>query len=111
MSRNNKNNVHPCKPPVLLHKSWVYGKGVNIIQACFRDGKQYLADIFCRFLQGALKNYSVLAKLTVYTLIYASHRPLLRPAPYLHINDRIFIYLCEKLLFFQHYMFCLAFSQ
>ena len=35
LSRNKKNNVYPCKPQFYYIK--VGFKGVNIIQACFRD--------------------------------------------------------------------------
>ena len=37
LSRNNKNNVYPCKPQFYYIK--VGFKGVKIIQACFRDVK------------------------------------------------------------------------
>ena len=38
LSRNKKNNVHSCKPKFLYIKVGL--KGVNIIQACFRDAYQ-----------------------------------------------------------------------
>ena len=39
LSRNNKNNVYPCKPQFYCIKVWF--KGVKIIYVCFRD------DVFC----------------------------------------------------------------
>ena len=41
LSRNKKNNVHPCKPQFYCIK--VGFKGVNIIEACFRDAFQKCA--------------------------------------------------------------------
>ena len=38
LSRNKKNNVHACKPQIYYIK--VRFKGLNIIEACFRDEYQ-----------------------------------------------------------------------
>ena len=43
LSRNNKNNVYPCKPQFYYIK--VGFQGVKTIQVCFRDGSSFLCSI------------------------------------------------------------------
>ena len=44
LSRNNRNNVYPCKPQFYYIK--VGFKGVKIILACFRDAHQWINGYF-----------------------------------------------------------------
>ena len=56
LSRNNKNNVYPCKPQFYYIK--VGFKGVKIIYVCFRDELNCLLRIFCLNSESKYDEYS-----------------------------------------------------